>query len=128
VLLPATVLVVVALAIVVRRVGGTRSATGVERVYVVLAPLPLALAIVIPLVINLAFGFGKAPRRVVHGLNWAAIALSLGLTLAGLALVGRAMARGERWGSPLGVTVVVAGTPVVLVALSYGLFWLAARL
>ncbi len=127
-LLPAVALVLIALGILVHRVGGVRSATGIERVYVTLAPVPFVLAIVVPVAIGLALGFGDGSRALVRTLNRAAIGLSLLLGVAGVAFVARAALRGERWGWPLGVMTVVAATPVAFVLLTYALYWLAARL
>lgn len=127
-LLPAIVLVVIVLGILVRSIGGSRPAAGIERVYVTLAPVPVLLAIAIRAVIGLTVGYGDAARASIRALTWTAIGLSVLLGLAGVALIARALTRGERWGWPLGVMTVVAGTPLGLVALTYGLFWLAARL
>ncbi|MBI2204307.1 MAG: hypothetical protein HYU41_10705 [Candidatus Rokubacteria bacterium] len=127
-LLPAVVLALIALGILVRRIGGTRPATGIERLYVALAPAPFVLALVIPAVIGLALGFGAGAHAWIRALTWSAIGLSLLLGAAGVALVVRAAVRGERWGWPLGAMTVLASVPLALVALTYVLFWLAARL
>lgn len=127
-LLPLLVVVLIALAFVLRVRAGRASPDRVERVFLISAALPLVFVIVVPAVIRLTLGFDGHTRRLIDRANLAGIGLSAILVVAGVALILRARRQRRGWGWPLAGGLLVAATPVVIVALTYALFSLAAVL
>ncbi len=126
--LPLLVVLVLALALAMRAVGGVHLPDSLERLYLVLAPVPLALSLLLPAVIGLVWGFGVASKTWINRFSWLGVGLSLILGLTGAALISRAVQRGQPWGWPLGSAVMLAAGPVLVVLLSYALLSLATRL
>lgn len=125
--LPFLVIVVVALAFALRARGGRHTPDRLERTYLAAAPLPLILALVVPAVIGFTTGFDAHNRLWIARANWWGIGLSIGLLVAGVGLIRRAVRSGRPWGWPLGGAVVVAAAPVVIFAVSYALLvWIGA--
>ena len=89
----------------------------------VIAPLPLVLSVMGPLAIGFAGGFSGASRVWIDRFTWTGVALSAALLLVGVGLIVRAAIRRMTWGWPLGAAVVVAATPVTILALSLGLWY-----
>jgi hypothetical protein len=127
-LLPLLVVVMIALAFLLRARAGRESPDRVERLYLAAAALPLVLVIAVPAVVGLTLGFDGHTRRLIDRANLTGIGLSVALVLAGGALIVRARRQRRGWGWPLGGALLVAAAPVVIVALTYALFTLAAVL
>lgn len=126
--LPALVLVVVALAFVLRARGGRRTPDRLERMYLAVAPLPLVLVLLVPALIGFTQGFDGHSRPWINRANGVGIGLSVGLLLTGGVLIVRAI-RGDRaWGWPLAGGVLVAASPAVIVVITYALLALAPML
>jgi hypothetical protein len=127
VLLLGAVLLVVAFAVLVRTVGGTRPASGIQRAYVMLTPLPLVLSIIVPAVVGLSVGFVGRHTVWLHGATWAGVVFSALLGLMGVVLIVQSKRRGEAWGWPLGASVVLAAMPFGVIVLGVGLMYLVWR-
>jgi hypothetical protein len=126
-LLPLLVVTLIALALVLRAQGGRRSPDRLERFYLLAAPLPVVLVLVVPGVVGLTQGFDGHNRGWINRANWSGVGLSVALSLAGVALVVRAV-RGRRpWGWPLAGGVIVAAVPSAIALMNYAL-WTLARL
>ena len=125
--LPFLVIVVVAVAFALRARGGRHTPDRLERTYLAAAPLPLMLVLVLPATLGFTMGFDAHNRVWITRANWSGIGLSMGLLVAGVGLIGRAVRSGRAWGWPLGGAVVVAAAPVVIFAVSYALLvWVGA--
>jgi hypothetical protein len=127
-LLPLFVVVLIAVAFVLRARAGRASPDRVERVFLAAAALPLVLVIAVPALVGLTVGFDGHSRPLIEHANLAGIGLSAILVVAGVVLIVRARRERRSWGWPLGGAVLVAAAPVVIVALTYVLFSLAAVL
>jgi len=121
------IVVVIAAALLLRTLGGTHALRGIERLYVMLTPLPLVLCFIVPAAVGLTFGFIGAHTVWIHGVTWTGVIASTLLGLAGIVLVVRAMRRGERWGWPLGASMVLAAMPSALLALGIALMFRPGR-
>lgn len=115
------VLVVLVAAVLVHAVGGARPPRGVERAYLALSPVPLVVGLLLPAAIGFLSGF-TTHKVWIDRSGWGGVVLSLVLLVVGLALIIRSVLRGERWGSPLGISVVLAAMPFAIVVLAYGLW------
>lgn len=112
------------MALALRAVGGTRTPSGIERVYMAVAPLPLLLSVLAPMAIVFAGGSSGIGRIWIDRFTWTGVALSAALLLVGVGLIVRAAVGRVTWGWPLGAAVVVAATPVTILALYFGLWYL----
>jgi hypothetical protein len=126
-LLPLLVVTSIALALVLRARGGRRSPDRLERFYLMAAPLPIVLVLVVPGVVGLTLGFDGHNRGWINRANWGGVGLSIVLLLAGVALIVRAVRGRRAWGWPLAGGVIVAAVPTAIVVMSYAL-WTLARL
>lgn len=126
--LPALVIVFVALALVLRARGGRRTPDRLERVYLAVAPLPLVLVLLVPAVIGFTQGFDGHSRPWINRANGMGIGLSVGLILTGGFLIVRAIRSNHAWGWPLAGGVLVAASPAVIVVITYALLALTSVL
>jgi hypothetical protein len=69
-LLPLLVVTLIALALVLRAQGGRRSPARLERFYLLAAPLPVVLVLVVPGVVGLTQGFDGHNRGWINRANW----------------------------------------------------------
>ena len=124
-----TALIVLALVLtgipVLARLGGTGPVSGAERVYVLLASLPLLIALGAPAAVGVAGDFDPAHRPLLLTLTRLGVGLSVVLGVIGIGLTGRAAFRRAGWGWPLGGSVLLAGTPALMIALTEVLTFLA---
>ena len=126
---PFVVIGLIGVALVLRAVGGVHVATRGERIYVSLSPLPLLVSVLVPAVVGMTAGFsGPNQQAMFRGSTWVGVGLSLLLAIVGLGMVLRLVNRRAGWGWPLGASVVLAGSPVALFALGWGLLWLLGRI
>lgn len=126
-LLLGAVLLVVVFAVLVRTVGGTHTASGIQRAYVVLTPLPLVLSVIVPSVVGLSVGFVGRHTVWLHATTWAGVVSSALLGLMGVVFVVQAKRRDEAWGWPLGASVLLAAMPFGVIVLGVGLMYLVWR-
>lgn len=114
-ILVALLLILLLFAIGLRALGGTGPLNDDERRYVSLIVVPFLLAIVVPAAIRLASGQAPELKR------WVDLASSIGLLVSalmglwGILLVYGAVKRRRAWGWPLGVSVLIAGGPALVV-------------
>ena len=128
-IVPFLVIALIGVVLVLRAVGGVHAPSRGERIYVSLSPLPLVVSLVVPAVIGLTAGFsGPQQQALLRGSTWIGLGLSVLLGIVGLGLVLRLVKSRARWGWPLGASVVLAGSPFALVAVSVGLLWLVGRM
>lgn len=121
------VLLVIVFAVLVRKVGGTHTASRAQRAYVMLTPLPIVLSIVVPSVVGLSIGFTGRHTVWMHGATWTGVVSSALLGLMGVVLVVQSKLRGEAWGWPLGASVILAAMPFSVMVLGVGLMYLVWR-
>lgn len=120
-ILVALLLVLLLLAICLRALGGTGPLNDVERRYTALIAVPFLLAIVVPAAMRLGWGYALENKR------WIELAGSVGLMASalmgvwGISLVVGAIRKRRAWGWPLGVAVLIAGGPALIV---YATTWL----
>ncbi|MGH9382900.1 MAG: hypothetical protein ACRD2N_01200 [Vicinamibacterales bacterium] len=126
--MPTLVVVVIAAVALLYARGGEGRGDTLERAYVAIAGLPLALSILAPLAIGLSWGYGPSSKWWIDRLGWAGLVLSLALGSAGVVLIGRSAACGRRWAWPLGAAVVIAAAPGMLVVVSVGLLWCLGKI
>jgi hypothetical protein len=124
VILVTVALLIVVSVLVVRSIGGMHTADRVERIYIALSPLPWIASTVIPATIGLS---GLVPEVTGRRAIWVGVGLSAMLTVVGTWLVARLLGRRKRWGWPLGASVVLAASPFLVTALSWGLLWVMGR-
>jgi hypothetical protein len=127
-LLPLVAAALVALAFVLRARAGRESPDGLERAFLLAAALPLVLALVLPIVVSLAFGFDGHTRGLINRASAAGVVLSAALFAIGLGLIVRARRQRRGWGWPLGGAVLVAAVPAIVAAVTYALFTFASAL
>jgi hypothetical protein len=126
--LPVLVVVLVALAFVLRTRGRRHTPDRLERVYLVAAALPLSLALAVPALVGVTMGFDAHSRPWIDRANAIGMGLSVGLLAIGVGLIVRAVRRGRAWGWPLGGAVLVAAAPAIIVAVTYAVLTLAGAL
>lgn len=114
--------------LVVRGIGGVHTADRIERTYVALSPLPWVLSVVIPAVTGLIGFSGLVSETSARRATWIGVGISVIFAVVGVALVVRRAARRSRWGWPLGASVILAASPFLLVAVSWGALWVMGRM
>ncbi len=120
----AVLLIALALSWFILAGGPAGSITRLERIYLLVTPLPILLMFGVSLLIETLRIPADRVRWLTSHLEPAAILLSAGLILAGMALVWRRWARDEGRKNRLVAGIFLAGIPAILaflVVLMYGL-------
>ena len=120
-ILVALLLVALLAAVLILSLGHAGPLNEIERPYVALAPIPLVIAIVVPASIRLTLGYAPALSRWVDLASGVGLLTSAILGVWGVTLVVAAMRRRRAWGWPLGVAVLLAGGPALVI---YATTWL----
>ena len=96
-----------------------------ERVYLFLSPLPVLMALGIPLAMTaLRWGAGRGERSWSNRLTEGGIWLSAALVVSGLALLWRRWSRNEGREGRLAAGIFLAGIPAFLTLAVISLYWL----